>query len=997
MLPAEMPAVDPSKHRILLVGPRVIHLKPFFERRRYGVVAVQKGVEGMSALDAEPRDIVILELNLGDLTATEFLMAARQAHADASFLLLDDASKAGQIVKALQAGLDGYLPTPPDEDRLFFEVERHLRRAGGGPASTDGIGSGDDTGGFQTTTQLTERPDLKQVTDLQTQLADRESQLVEVQMQTDLLNQEIVKLREEAKKLNAVRGALIGQIEGDLDEEQAFRIKERLAMASVLETEADTLREELGGARSVRRELQQEIELLKKRVQDLSDVPEVEPADEGQAERIEELESDNMVLAGRVAELEEELDLTKAEVVALEQKHKDELAPLQREINKLSSDQALKASDDDKLAMEHIAAVAKMENEHKAELQRLKEDHDNIVGNLKEEHEAALKRAVSDVEIERATIKDQIADAVREAVKTKEKEHLEMLGGKEKEIQQKLNAALEENNKIVTERDQAVYEKEEAIAKALDIELVLDELKTKIDYLEGEVVKANARATKAEQDFKKDKVRLIQEKEEVAAGSQQVFERVQRFVDENAALKKQNAELESIRAALEERAKRGDEAATRAEAELAQTSVIRAEAIQQRDTAEGAKRAIEDRLQTIERQLGERVAQLEAAVEEERTRRENAERALADAGEAANRLADARAAANAAEQEAQRLQQRIDDAERLAGAAKNELELVRTQSEQQRDAALSQARADHERELARVRSELEEARMNAEHTAVQARADLDRALSNPSSGNSGEGAVGTPDALVDELKMRLAVLEDRLLDSNAQARDAKDARDAAQSALNDVERSRAELEARLQNMIAGGGGGFDVASTQALQQERDAYRARLAETEAWVQQAQLHLEALRVERDQLVQQATALSNDQVSRGSEAQELYAQLSNAKQHVEQLTGRAAGLEQELAMVRQQAQNASLSQRGNTQDAQTIAILQDEVKNLRAQLMATQQQVQRGGGGRLPEELEPLRWTLTAAIDALTSLEQREPALASHLRNLRLLATTLQKLSG
>src|SRR5207244_353466 len=108
----------------LLVGPRVIHLKPFFERRGYPVVAVANGVDGMSALDAGRRDVVIMELNLGDLTATEYLMAARQGHLGSRFLLLDDPSKANQIVKALQAGLDGYLPTPPDEDRLFFEVER---------------------------------------------------------------------------------------------------------------------------------------------------------------------------------------------------------------------------------------------------------------------------------------------------------------------------------------------------------------------------------------------------------------------------------------------------------------------------------------------------------------------------------------------------------------------------------------------------------------------------------------------------------------------------------------------------------------------------------------------------------------------------------------------------------------------------------------------------------------------------------------------------------
>src|SRR3954467_5935955 len=161
MLRATMPP-DPSQHRILLAGRRGVHLKPFFERRRYHCVAVQKGVEGMTALDAEPRDIVILELNLGDLTATEFLMAAPQAHAQAIFLLLDDASKAGQIVKALQAGLDGYLPTPPDEDRLFFEVERHLRNAGGGG---NGLATGE--------TQLGLRGP-GDTTALQTQLADRE-------------------------------------------------------------------------------------------------------------------------------------------------------------------------------------------------------------------------------------------------------------------------------------------------------------------------------------------------------------------------------------------------------------------------------------------------------------------------------------------------------------------------------------------------------------------------------------------------------------------------------------------------------------------------------------------------------------------------------------------------------------------------------------------------------------------------------------------------------
>jgi hypothetical protein len=73
-----------------------------------------------------------------------------------------------------------------------------------------------------------------------------------------------------------------------------------------------------------------------------------------------------------------------------------------------------------------------------------------------------------------------------------------------------------------------------------------------------------------------------------------------------------------------------------------------------------------------------------------------------------------------------------------------------------------------------------------------------------------------------------------------------------------------------------------------------------------------------------------------------------------------------------------------------------LTDELRTVRGQLQQAQQR-SASGAPSLPEELEPLRWTLKSAIEALTALEGREPALASHLRNLRLLASTLQKLSS
>lgn len=927
-------SVDPSKHRILLVGPRVVHLKPFFERRRYVVTAVTKGVEGMGALDAEPKDIVILELNLGDLTATEFLMAARQAHASASFLLLDDASKAGLIVKALQAGLDGYLPTPPDEDRLFFEVERHLARVSGGSSTSNA-----------NNTQVTAV--LREMTHLQTQLADRESQIVEMGMQNELLQQEIQKLRADAKKLANLQASLVGVVDGDLDGEQTNRLKERLAMATVLETEVDTLREELASLRNVRRELQEQVDELKRKNEDLNDRLKSRAGDslEGPAlkERAQELEADNMVLEGRLAELQEELDLAKGELVGAEQKWKAEREDLERQLNLLSSDQALKAADVEELSIKHAATVAKLEEklasetarlkkEHADDVARLKRDQADEMGRFKDELENKLKRAVSDAEIERAELLQKLADAKGAAAQSAS------LAEREKELRAQLDAA--------------VAEKDQAVEKALDIELVLDEMKTKIEFLEGESRRASERVQKAEADFKREKLRLIEEKEQAASGSQEAFQKLQKFIDENLALKRQNTELENMRSGLEERAKRGDDAARRAEAELQQAAVIRAEAFQQRDAAESALKATEERLTTMERQLRDEVKTLQARLDDEKRRAQAAERALADASQAANKLADANAARDTAEREAARLQEKVQKLEKDLEVTRADVEKAKKETDAAR-ADVEKARADAE----------------AEREALKK-------------------AAGNVDARARELEKRVAALEDAVQARDRSLRESAEALAAAQAA---TERVRVEVtehyEARLRDALLGA----PNAATDVIT-ERDAYRARLAETEAWVQQAQLHLEALRAERDQLAAQATALADDAHLRAAESQELYAQLAAAKQSVEALTARAAGFEQELLIARQQ-----LTQRSATQgpDPQAFAQAQEEIRALRMQLQQVSLQAQ--SKGRLPEELEPLRWTLTAAVDALTALEGREPGLASHLRNLRLLAGTLQRLSA
>lgn len=109
---------------VLLVGPRVAQLKPYFEVRGYRCDAFVDGGPALLTLPERRRDLVVLELTLGDLGATDFVERARALLPHAAYLLLDDASRAGQIVKALQSGVTHYLPTPPDEQRLFRDAER---------------------------------------------------------------------------------------------------------------------------------------------------------------------------------------------------------------------------------------------------------------------------------------------------------------------------------------------------------------------------------------------------------------------------------------------------------------------------------------------------------------------------------------------------------------------------------------------------------------------------------------------------------------------------------------------------------------------------------------------------------------------------------------------------------------------------------------------------------------------------------------------------------
>lgn len=118
--------LNPAQFRLLLAGPRVSRLLPFFSARGYVADACVRGSEALAILQQSPRHILLVELDLEDMLCGDLLIRTRQGNLAGAVLLLEDPAKTGLIVSTLVRGVDGYVATPPDEAYLFRVIERQL-------------------------------------------------------------------------------------------------------------------------------------------------------------------------------------------------------------------------------------------------------------------------------------------------------------------------------------------------------------------------------------------------------------------------------------------------------------------------------------------------------------------------------------------------------------------------------------------------------------------------------------------------------------------------------------------------------------------------------------------------------------------------------------------------------------------------------------------------------------------------------------------------------
>ena len=124
-----------AKDRILVVeddGDIVTMLKIYFESQGYEVSAALQGMQALSACRKQVPNIIILDINLPDISGYEVCQTLRSSlrtsHIPIIFLTQRD--QRSDRIAGLELGGDDYVTKPFDIEELKLRVQNALRRAG---------------------------------------------------------------------------------------------------------------------------------------------------------------------------------------------------------------------------------------------------------------------------------------------------------------------------------------------------------------------------------------------------------------------------------------------------------------------------------------------------------------------------------------------------------------------------------------------------------------------------------------------------------------------------------------------------------------------------------------------------------------------------------------------------------------------------------------------------------------------------------------------------
>jgi two-component system response regulator MprA len=123
-----------SAQRVLVVEDdpaiaRVLELE--LGEAGYRVEVTVAGTDGLSAMDRERPDLVVLDVRLPDMDGLTVCRRARRSGHDMPILMLTALDRVGDRVVGLDAGADDYLAKPFAIEELLARLRALQRRAGG--------------------------------------------------------------------------------------------------------------------------------------------------------------------------------------------------------------------------------------------------------------------------------------------------------------------------------------------------------------------------------------------------------------------------------------------------------------------------------------------------------------------------------------------------------------------------------------------------------------------------------------------------------------------------------------------------------------------------------------------------------------------------------------------------------------------------------------------------------------------------------------------------
>lgn len=118
------------KRRILAIDDSAIALKQLQNilEKKFDFVGVTSGLAGLKKLDAEPFDLVLLDIEMPVMDGFATLASIRQRESlkDIPVIILTGTRHKQKVIKGITSGVHGYIVKPADSEQLILKIETAL-------------------------------------------------------------------------------------------------------------------------------------------------------------------------------------------------------------------------------------------------------------------------------------------------------------------------------------------------------------------------------------------------------------------------------------------------------------------------------------------------------------------------------------------------------------------------------------------------------------------------------------------------------------------------------------------------------------------------------------------------------------------------------------------------------------------------------------------------------------------------------------------------------